>query len=121
MRKSRKYVLADALKADIGAALADLKTLFTDAKLPINKDQERQLRTIVDEQQKAMQTSMNGARTAGNAPSVPSDEMQKLNRAYMTKVNAVLTPDQQAAWRRYRIEQIKLRGGFAALKLILED
>jgi hypothetical protein len=38
----------------------------------------------------------------------------------MKRVNAVLTTEQQDTWRHYRIEQIRLRGGFPALRQLLE-
>ena len=51
----------------------------------------------------------------------PADDLRRLNLEYNRKINEALTPDQRTTLRRYRTEQIMLRGGFPALKLILED
>ena len=49
------------------------------------------------------------------------DATRRINVEYTRKVNEVLTPDQRAELRRYRTEQIMMRGGYQALRLIMEN
>jgi Spy/CpxP family protein refolding chaperone len=86
-----------------------LKGFFGEAKQPLSSVQEKQLTSIVDVELKALQA---GAQ---------AEDLRRLNLEYNRKVNEALTPDQRAALRRYRTEQIMMRGGFPALKLILEN
>ncbi len=112
------YALGDlALRSATGLPndpVARLRAFFVEAKQPLSKAQEKRLQAIVDEQWKATQ----GADGAG-APT--SDEMRRKNREYFAQVIGVLTVDQQTTWRKYQVQQIKLRGGFEALKLTLEE
>jgi hypothetical protein len=112
------YALGDlALRSATGLPndpVARLRAFFVDAKQPLSKAQEKRLQAIVDEQWKATQGADGSA-----APT--SDEMRRKNREYFAQVIGVLTADQQMTWRRYQVQQIKLRGGFEALKLTLEE
>jgi hypothetical protein len=87
-----------------------LKRFFAEAKLPLKSAQVKQLESIVDAQGKALVAS------AGN-----EDAGRKINQEYSRKVNEVLTADQRAELRRYRTEQIMMRGGFLALRLTMEN
>ena len=86
-----------------------LKRFFQEAKLPLSSGQEKQLHGIVDGVVKQLQE------TGDN-----KDAVIRINAEYNRKVSSVLNPDQRAELRRYRTEQIMMRGGFQALKLILE-
>ena len=86
-----------------------LKRFFAEEKLPLSSVQERQLNSIVDAQVRALEASQ-------------SDESaRRINQEYTRKVNDALTLDQQRSLRRYRTERIMTRGGFQALKLILDN
>ena len=87
-----------------------LKRFFTTAKLPLTPAEEKQLNVVVAAQVKALQ-----------AAGENQDAVRRVNVEYTKKVNEVLTADQRAEMRRYRTEQIMLRGGFPALRLILEN
>jgi Spy/CpxP family protein refolding chaperone len=87
-----------------------LKRFFAQAKLPLSSAQVKQLESVVDAQGKALLAS------AGN-----EDAARKVNQEYSRKVNEVLTPEQRTELRRYRTEQIMMRGGFQALRLIMEN
>jgi len=87
-----------------------LKRFFAEAKLPLKSAQVKQLESIVDAQGKALVAS------AGN-----EDAARKINQEYSRKVNEILTADQRAELRRYRTEQIMMRGGFQALRLTMEN
>ncbi len=90
--------------------LEQVKRFFSDVRMPLTSPQEKQLSTIVD-------TAVHKLRENG------SDEagLRQINGEYMRSLNGVLTADQRAELRRHRTEQIMMRGGFPALKLILED
>ena len=87
-----------------------LKRFFAEAKLPLSSPQQKQLNSIVDAQTKAL---------LANAEN--EDAIRRLNFEYTRKVNETLTQDQRAELRRYRTEQIMMRGGFQALRLIMEN
>jgi hypothetical protein len=94
-----------------------LKAFFSDARMPITKDQEKRLQAIVEAQQKDLAATLDRIRVEGGSP----DTIRKMNQEYMKQVNAVLSQEQQGEWRHYRVEQIKLRGGFASLQAMLEE
>jgi hypothetical protein len=87
-----------------------LKRFFKEARQPLSSAQEKQLQSIVDAQVKALQDVGENEEAA-----------RRINGEYTRKVNEALTADQRAELRRYRTEQIMMRGGFQALKLILEN
>jgi hypothetical protein len=112
------YALGDlALRSATGLPndpVARLRDFFVEAKQPLSKPQEKRLQAIVDAQLSATQ--------GANGQAAPtSDEMRRKNREYFAQVIGVLTVDQQTTWRKYQVQQIKLRGGFEALKLTLEE
>ena len=87
-----------------------LKRFFAEAKLPLSSAQQKQLKSIVDAQVKALIASGENEEAG-----------RRINGEYTRKVNEALTADQRAELRRYRTEQIMMRGGFQALKLIMEN
>src|SRR5262249_22991500 len=87
--------------------LQQLKRFFNEAKLPLSSDQQKRLGVIIDTQVDAMLTA--GANEGA---------LRRLDLEYTRKVNEVLTPEQRNELRRYRTEQIMMRGGFQALRLI---
>jgi hypothetical protein len=90
--------------------LQQLKRFFNEAKLPLSSDQQKRLGGIIDAQVDAMLTA--GTNEAA---------LRRLDLEYTRKVNEVLTPEQRNELRRYRTEQIMMRGGFQALRLIMEN
>jgi len=87
-----------------------LKRFFGQGKLPLSSAQEKKLNTLVDDQIKALQ-----------AAGQNEDAIRQANQDFTRKSNEIFTPDQRAELRRYRTEQIMMRGGFPALKLTLEN
>jgi len=87
-----------------------LKRFFAQAKLPLTGAQERQLQPMVDAQIKALEN-------AGQN----EEAIRAANQDFTKKSNEVFTVEQRAELRRYRTEQIMMRGGFPALRLILEN
>jgi len=87
-----------------------LKRFFNEARLPLTSQQERRLKSIVDAQIKALQ-----------AAGQNEEAVRQANLEYTRKSNEVFTTEQRAELRRYRTEQIMMRGGFPALRLTLEN
>jgi hypothetical protein len=50
-----------------------------------------------------------------------AQELRKMNDDLMAKITAVLKPDQQAAFKKFQNDEIKKAGGFAALKVVMEE
>ena len=58
----------------------------------------------------------------GLAPNSPLlAEMNRINAELQTKVLAALKPDQQAAFKKHQNDEIRKAGGFAALKLNMDE
>src|SRR5262245_3263345 len=87
-----------------------MKRFFAQARLPLTSAEETALNGIVDSAAKELE-----------AAGQNEDAVRHINAEYTKKLNAVFTPDQRAELRRYRTEQIMLRGGFPALRLVLEN
>jgi hypothetical protein len=107
------YALGNLAVQDYRAGnepVAQMKKFFIEAQQPLSTTQVDQLSVIVENQVKAIQAS-----------GQTEDDLRRLNREYSSKVNDALTPAQRTTLRRYRTEQIMMRGGFPALKTILED
>jgi len=50
-----------------------------------------------------------------------AQELKKINDDLMVKITAALKPDQQAAFKKYLNDETKKAGGFAALKVTMEE
>jgi hypothetical protein len=48
-------------------------------------------------------------------------ELRRINDDLIAKINAVLKPDQQAAFKKFRNDEVRKGGGFPALKLVMEE
>ena len=90
--------------------LEQVKRFFSDSKKPLTSQQEKQLSVIVDAAVQKMRES--GADEAS---------ARRINAEYMRNLNGVLTVDQRGELQRHRTEQIMMRGGFPAMKLVLEN
>jgi hypothetical protein len=90
--------------------IQQLKRFFAEAKLPLSSAQERKLNSIVDAHISALEA-------AGH----DEEAIRRANQEFTRKSNEVYTPEQRTELRRYRTEQIMMRGGFPALKLTLEN
>jgi hypothetical protein len=87
-----------------------LKRFFAQAGLPLTSTQQRQLKALVDVQIKSLQ-----------AAGENEEAVRRANQEFTRKSNEIYTPEQRAELRRYRTEQIMMRGGFPALRLTLEN
>ncbi len=106
------YALGDLVLNDIkrqNDPLLQLRRFFVEAKQPLTSAEERQLRANIDATMKALQSAKNDT------------DVRRANQAFSRNMFASLNPDQQATLRRYMNEQIMMRGGFPALKLLLDN
>lgn len=106
------YALGDLALTDIrkqNDPLLQLKRFFIQVNLPLSSAEERQLGSEVDRAVKALRAAKDDT------------TVRRANATFNKNMFAVLSPDQQTALKRYINEQIMMRGGFAALKLILDD
>jgi hypothetical protein len=87
-----------------------LRRFFAEARMPLANDQVKRLGAIIDAQKMALNNA------TGNDAAI-----SRINMEFMRSINGVLTQTQNTTWRRFRTEQIMMRGGFPALKLILEN
>src|SRR5439155_11024754 len=66
-----------------------------------------------------------GQRRGGPGGFAPNNaltaELRRINDDLVTKINSVLKPDQQAAFKKFRNDEIRKSGGFPALKLVMEE
>src|SRR5438552_7521728 len=118
--------------------MEQVKAFLAKASIMLNSDQERTLRPAVEAAIKQLQDisdrfAARGERrgerrgrgdTAGiaalaNGPA--AQELKRMNDDLMAKINSVLKPDQQAAFKKFQNDEIKKGGGFAALKVVMEE
>jgi len=122
-----------------------IKRFFGQAKVTIGGDQEKSIKPIVDAAFKQVQDTVEkmggqpaaggdrggrgggrggrGGQGGGNVPNNPqlTAELQKINDDVLTKIVAVLKPDQQTAFKKWQNDEIKKAGGFGALKVTMEE
>jgi len=120
-----------------------VKTFLSKANIKLTGDQEKALKPQVEAALKeaqeatdrlAPQTGARGERGqrggggqrrggpgAGAPNSALTAELKRINDDLVTKISTVLKPDQQAAFKKFRTDEIRKAGGFPALKLVMED
>src|SRR5437762_5324840 len=120
--------------------MEQVKAFLAKASIMLNSDQERTLRPAVEAAIKQLQDisdrfAARGERrgggerrgrgdTAGTAALVngpAAQELKRMNDDLMAKITSVLKPDQQAAFKKFQNDEIKKAGGFAALKVVMEE
>jgi hypothetical protein len=125
-----------------------VRTFLAKANIKLSGDQERALKPQVDAALKEAQEITErlapqgaarrgergqrgaagdggGQRRGGPGGFGPNNalaaELRRINDDLITKINAVLKPDQQAAFKKFRNDEIRKGGGFPALKLVMEE
>ena len=121
--------------------MEQVKAFLTKAGITLNADQERSLRPAVEAAIKQLQDISerfagrgerrgggerregrgDGSGIAALANGPAAQELKRMNDDLMAKINAVLKADQQAAFKKFQNDQIKKGGGFAALKVVMEE
>src|SRR5262249_14087291 len=118
---------------------------FAQSKITLSADEEKAIKPIVESAFKQVQDAVDrlGAQTAAggerrgggadsgqrrgrggaNAANKPqlAAELQKINDEVLPKIVAVLKPDQQTDFKKWQDAEIKKAGGFAALKVTMEE
>jgi hypothetical protein len=122
-----------------------VKKFFAQSKVTFSGDQEKAVKPIVETAFKQVQDSVerlsgqpapDGERRGGgfdggqrrgrggagvaNNPQLAA-ELQKINDEVLPKIVALLNPDQLAAFKKWQSDEIKKGGGFAALKVTMEE
>jgi hypothetical protein len=122
-----------------------VKRFFAQSKVTFSGDQEKAIKPIVENAFKEVQETVerlngqaaaNGERRGGGAdggqrrgrgganlgnnPELAA-ELQKINDEVLPKIVAILKPDQQVAFKKWQSDEIKKGGGFAALKVTMEE
>jgi hypothetical protein len=122
-----------------------VKKFFAQSKVTFSGDQEKAIKPIVETAFKQVQDSVerlsgqpapDGERRGGgfdggqrrgrggagvaNNPQLAA-ELQKINDEVLPKIVALLNPDQLAAFKKWQSDEIKKGGGFAALKVTMEE
>ncbi|HYR88738.1 MAG TPA: hypothetical protein VE422_31965 [Terriglobia bacterium] len=116
-----------------------LKAFLGKARITLSGDQEKAIKPAVDAAMQQMQEATTrlgpqpgrgadgggrGGRRGGPGadPNSPLNvELRKINDDLVTKITAVLKPDQQAVFKKYQNDQIKAAGGFGALKVTMQE
>ena len=124
-------------RVDAVNPMDQVKTFLAKANITLSSDQEKTLRPPVEAAIKQLRDISDrlaagrggrGERKGAGGPGLAAlsngpaaEEIRKLNDDVMAKINEVLKPDQQAAFKKFQNEQIKKAGGFGALKIVMEE
>lgn len=112
-----------------------IKNFLAKAHITLSGDQERALKPAAEAAFKQMQETTEriaaqsgggrgggGERRGRGAANNPlTAELRQINDDLVSKISAVLKPDQQVALKKFQSDEIKKAGGFAALKLVMEE
>ena|SRR2546426_10483198 len=120
--------------------MEQVKAFLAKASITLNPEQERTLRPAVEAAIRQLQEISDrfaarverrgggerrgrgdGGGIAALATGPAAQELKRMNDDLMAKINAVLKPDQQAAFKKFQNDEIKKGGGFAALKIVMEE
>jgi hypothetical protein len=129
-------------RGDQAKPMDAIKKFFAQANVTVGSDQEKAMKPIVDAAFKEVQDTVERLGTpAGGGQSARGQggggerrggrggvtnpqlaaELQKINDEVLPKLVATLKPDQQAVFKKWHSEQIKKSGGFASLKVTMEE
>ncbi|OFV99456.1 MAG: hypothetical protein A3F68_09025 [Acidobacteria bacterium RIFCSPLOWO2_12_FULL_54_10] len=124
-----------------GNPLAQFDEVLGQAGIPLSEEQRTLLTAKMEEQRKSMREAIPGGGPAegqrggpgsgqpGRAGAGPGGRRgsgmptQMANRmeAFQESLLSILTPDQQKVWKEYQTAEIRRRGGYPALRLMLEE
>jgi len=135
-------------RVDAVDPMDQVRTFLGKANIKLSGDQEKVLKPQVDAALKEAQEATEqlapqagargergqrggaagaggGQRRGGPGGFAPNNaltaELRRINDDLVTKINSVLKPDQQAAFKKFRNDEIRKSGGFPALKLVMEE
>ena len=106
-----------------------MEEVLSQAGVPLSDEQKKALETLQNEQREAMRQAFqqsggaqrDGARGAPGERRGGAPPMRRQFEAFQEKLLATLTPAQQDVWKKFQNDQIRRRGGYAALRLALEE
>src|ERR1051326_5371808 len=101
-------------RVDAVNPMDQVKTFLAKANITLSPDQEKTLRPEIE-------TALKQFREIGDRRGGGGEEIKKLNDDLIAKITGVLKPDQQASFKKFQNEEIKKTGGFAALKIVMEE
>ena len=105
--------------------MEQVQNMLTEAGVPLNQQQQEALQAILQEQRRAFMESREQFRErrqqGGGERRGGFGGRGGFGEAMQEKIRSVLTAEQIAVWDNYRTEQIRRRGGYPALRLMLEE
>jgi len=101
-------------RVDAVNPMDQVKAFLGKANITLNSDQEKTLRPAVE-------AALKQFREIGDRRRGGGEEIKKLNDDLLARISAVLKPDQQVAFKKFQNDEIKKAGGFAALKVVMEE
>ena len=108
--------------------LEQVQNMLTEAGVPLSDAQQETLQTIMEEQRRAFREQFRrrgqegGQEGGGERRRERGGERGRaFGGAMQEKIRGALTAEQIEVWDNYRNQQIRRRGGFPALRLMLEE
>ena len=113
--------------------MEQVQNMLAEAGVPLSEQQQEALQEILQEQRRAFMESREQFRQrrregGGNRRRDGGGERRGafgggggVGEAMQEKIRSVLTAEQIAVWDNYRNDQIRRRGGYPALRLMLEE
>ncbi|MBI3896291.1 MAG: hypothetical protein HY313_10230 [Acidobacteria bacterium] len=101
--------------------LEQMEEVFDKAGVPLSQEQKKSLQEIMNEQRQAFREAGERARQTPGERRGMNPQMARMGEAFQGKLLSVLTQKQQQVWKKYQAEQIRQRGGYPALRLMLEE
>jgi len=108
--------------------LEQVQNMLTEAGVPLSDAQQETLQTIMEEQRRAFREQFRRRRQEGGQEGGGERRRERggerrgaFGGAMQEKIRGALTAEQIEVWDNYRNQQIRRRGGFPALRLMLEE
>lgn len=114
--------------------LEQVQNMLTEAGVPLSDAQQETLQTIMEEQRRAFREQFRRRRQEGGQEGGGERRRERggerrgafggrggFGGAMQEKIRGALTAQQIEVWDNYRNQQIRRRGGFPALRLMLEE
>lgn len=88
----------------MGAMTPEARLKMLTEKLNLTEDQQAKLKPILEDESKQMKAVHDDTSLA---PADKQTKMKELHESFGEKINAVLTPDQQAKWKQMKQEMME--------------
>lgn len=97
-----------------------MEEVLAKAGVPLSQDQKKSLQAVMDEQRQSFRQFREQNRQSPQEGRGRSSQAGQM-REFQEKISALLSADQQAVWKKDQAEQIRRRGGYPALQLMLQE